>query len=199
MSALDARFRKDSAFLHAHGIDVGPATFTKLVREVVQSFPKGLRGDPAQELTAEEAALLERGGGDLTARDLGENDPVARAAADLVALVQGSLTTAQAALELGVDPSRIRQRLSDKTIYGFRWEGRWLLPPFQFDQRKVIRGLDQIFPVLEPNLSPIEVHSWLTTPDPEFHADRLGQDLTPLEWLKLGYSPEPLIHIARNL
>ncbi|MBI5445941.1 MAG: hypothetical protein HY900_32595 [Deltaproteobacteria bacterium] len=143
--------------------------------------------------------MIERGGGTLEARDLAGNDPVAQAVAEMVALVKSSLTTTEAAARLGVDPSRIRQRLAERTLYGFEWEGRWLLPSFQFEEDRFVRGLEAVFPLLDPELSPIEVESWLSNPDPDLHAEKLGRDLTPLEWLRLGYPIQRLAHIARNL
>lgn len=53
-----------------------------------------------------------------------------------------SLTTAEAARRTGVDASRIRQRLGERTLLGFhRAGGRhdWLLPAFQFEL-----GLDEL-------------------------------------------------------
>lgn len=57
-------------------------------------------------------------------------------------LEAASLTTAEAADRRGVDASRIRQRLGERTLFGFhRAGGRhdWLLPAFQFEL-----GLDEL-------------------------------------------------------
>jgi hypothetical protein len=195
----EERLQRDRAYLHAHGIDVEPATLSELVREVVGRMPGMLRDDPRSELTPEEVATLERGGGDLTPRDLASEDPVARGVAEMAALVGRSLTTKQAAEFLGVDPSRVRQRLADRTLYGFRWAGQWRVPMFQFDEEGLVRGLEEIIPLLDPDLSPLEVYLWLTTPDAELRADNLDRDLTPLEWLRLGFTMAPLRHIAKHL
>lgn len=81
------------------------------------------------------------------------------------------LTTAEAADQIGVDTSRIRQRLAQRSLLGFHRAGgrhEWLLPSFQFEL-----GLDDL-PGLWGRLlralpnpdatSPTALVSWLTQP-----------------------------------
>lgn len=82
-----------------------------------------------------------------------------------------SLTTAEAADRMGVDASRVRQRLGERTLLGFhRAGGRhgWLLPAFQFDLGleelpelwgRLLRALPQ-----PDETSPTALVSWLTLP-----------------------------------
>lgn len=82
-----------------------------------------------------------------------------------------SLTTAQAADRMGVDASRIRQRLGERTLLGFhRTGGRhdWLLPVFQFDLGlaelgelwgRLLRALPD-----PDETSPTALVSWLMVP-----------------------------------
>lgn len=86
-------------------------------------------------------------------------------------LEAASLTTAEAADRRGLDASRIRQRLGERTLLGFhRAGGRhdWLLPAFQFEL-----GLDEL-PDLWGRLlralpspddaSPTALVAWLSQP-----------------------------------
>src|SRR5271163_4048860 len=70
-----------------------------------------------------------------------EHDPLIRTIADYMALLETSLTTAEAARYLKVDVSRIRQRLRERSLYGIDYDGEKRLPLFQFQGRKVIPGL----------------------------------------------------------
>ena len=97
-----------------------------------------------RDIMTKEVATLERGGGDLTPRDLGSEDPVARGVAEMAGLLGASLTTKKTAELLGVDPSRVRQRLAERTLYGFRRAGQWRVPTFQFDQKGLVPGLEEL-------------------------------------------------------
>lgn len=56
-------------------------------------------------------------------------------AADYMALLESSHSTAEAARFLGVDASRIRQRIRERSLYGIEYENAWRLPRFQFERR----------------------------------------------------------------
>jgi hypothetical protein len=47
-----------------------------------------------------------------------------------MALLEESLTTAQAAKLLCVDVSRMRQRLRERSLFEIEYEGSWRLPRF---------------------------------------------------------------------
>ena len=109
-------------------------------------------------------------GADFTLRDLGERDPIARAAALLVDLLAASLTTTQVAEKLGVASSRIPQRLSDRTIYGIRSGGRWRLPAFQFDGKRLVPSIGKVLPNLHPELPTVVVYRWFPLPNVDPYA-----------------------------
>lgn len=109
-------------------------------------------------------------------------------------LEAASLTTAEAADRGGVDASRIRQRLGERTLLGFhRAGGRhdWLLPAFQFeldlDQLPDLWGrLLQALPSPD-DTSPTALVAWLTQP-----RDHLGGQ-SRAEGLAAGTDVEQLI------
>jgi len=90
--------------------------------------PSHAVADPRTELTAEERALLEAGGADLRPLGPGEDEPVVRAAAEYAALLASALTVPAAARRLGVDGSRVRQRLAARQLYGIRRPTGWPIP-----------------------------------------------------------------------
>ncbi len=64
---------------------------------------------------------------------------------DYMALLETSLSTAEAAAILNVDVSRIRQRIRERTLFGIEYEGEWRLPRFQFERKRCCPGLQKCF------------------------------------------------------
>jgi len=190
----------ESRFLKAHGIDLSPEAFQRLVHDAVNTFPRVYLANPATELSPEELRVLVREGYDLEPKPLDGRDPIALAAAEFAVLVQASLTVPAVARLLGVDPSRVRQRLKkERTLYGFRWEGDWRIPTFQFEEGRFLPHLGEVVAAIPEGLHPLAVYRWFTSPAPDLHDDHLDRDLSPREWLLIGHSPEEVVHIARYL
>jgi len=187
------------AYLHAHGIDVPAQRFDRMVRAAVEQLAATLRGTAREELTPAEASVLEAGGFDLSARTKQGEDPVARAAAVHAALLQTALTTREAAARLDVHPSRIRQRLRDRTIYGMRAESEWRIPTFQFEGDRLLPAVAEVFPEIDPDFHPAAVYRWFTSPSPDLHDEELEEDLSPRAWLATGRAVEPVVQLARHL
>ena len=134
------------AFLHAHGIEVAPEELDPMLREAISRLRRTLyRPNSRADLTREEARTLEQGNFMLDNRQ-GVQDPLAQTVAEYAALLRSSLSTADAAKRLGVNPSRIRQRLTSEppTLYGIRIGSCWYIPDFQFDGDKAIQGLGKV-------------------------------------------------------
>jgi hypothetical protein len=117
----------------------------------------------------------------------------------MTALLATSLTAKQAAEGMGVDPSRVRQRLADRTLYGVLWKHRWMLPLFQFHEGVAPPGLERVLPELPTDLSPIAVERWFHRPSPNLHSEEIGRGLSPREWLLAGLPAEKPARIARHL
>jgi hypothetical protein len=189
----------DTAFLHAHGIAVSPATLDKQLTAAVSQLQRTLYGESRDELTEPELRVLETGGFDLNSREQEGADPLALAAAEYAALLKTSLTTATVAAKLGVDQSRIRQRLAERTLYGFRQESHWLIPAFQFAQDQLLPGIGTVVSQLDPELHPVTVMRWFLTPQPDLYVEAIDRMLSPRDWLRLGYPTEPLAQLAARL
>jgi hypothetical protein len=193
------------ALLAARGLRVSLRQFTELVQEAVARLPMGVETRSSRhDLTAPEAQALERAGFTLDFRDRQKDDPVADTTALYTALLSDSLSTSEAAALLGLNPSRIRQRLlaRPRTLYGIQLRSGWRLPRFQFAGRQLVPGIDEVITALDPELHPVAVVSWFTSPNPDLSIEREGEEpvlLRPLQWLSSGQSPSQAAELAANL
>lgn len=127
-----------------------------------------------------------------------ENDPLIKSQAQYMALLEDSLSAADAAKLLRVDVSRVRQRLRERSLFGVEYEGSWRLPRFQFERRLVIPGLAQALKSLPPDLFPLDVVDWFVLPDPDLQLDSDTAPLSPREWLLSGRPIEAVTTLARD-
>jgi hypothetical protein len=184
------------------GIEIDPE---ELDRRIAQAILETVAGvpliDPAPELTAEERRLLEAGGADLSPLRPGEKEALLHTASEYAALLSSSLTVTEAARRLGVDGSRIRQRLAAHQLYGIRRPAGWLIPRFQFEGNHLVPGLERVLPRLDPRLHPLAVVSWLARPCPDLSrpGDVEETPISPLEWLRGGGSPEIIAELADDV
>jgi hypothetical protein len=148
---------------------------------------------------AETAALRSVGAFKYEAPVRADNDPLIRSLAEFMALLEESLSAAEAAKLLHVDVSRVRQRLRERSLFGIEHEGSWRLPRFQFERRLVIPGLAQILKALPPDLFPLDIVDWFVLPDPDLQLDSDAAPLSPREWLLSGRPVEAVVTLARDL
>ncbi len=188
------------AFLHAHGLAVRPERLNSMVEEAVSRLRPGLYPpDPRGDLTAGEEALLRQGGFDLRPLSARNEGALARTAAKYAALLETGLTTSQAAARLEVDPSRVRQRLLDRTLYGVRTGAGWRIPAFQFEGERLLPGLGRVVAALAPHLHPVAVFNWFTLPHPDLVVEELDRPVSPREWLAAGLPAEAVVDLARDM
>jgi excisionase family DNA binding protein len=172
------------------GLTVESADFERLVIEAVERvLPRRPPVDARDELSRDELGFLADAGVDLmdfAPRDRGVASPLAKTAADYAALLATSLTVSELADRLGVDVSRVRQRLTQHTLYGIKDGKVWRIPRFQLDDagQVLIPGLHRVAPHWV-GVHPIEVMRWFTLP----HVDLAGleeQSVSPRDWLLTG-------------
>jgi len=199
MIATQIGHRDATTFLRSRGIDTLPGTLARVLQGVVENLREVVRSEPGGGLPEAEREALRAVGFSFEEERFGASDPVARAAAEMTALLATSLTAKQAAAGMGVDSSRVRQRLADRTLYGVLWKHRWLLPLFQFHEGAPLPGLERVLPEVPSDLSPIAVERWFLRPSPDLHAGEIGRDLSPREWLLAGLPPEKPARIAGHL
>lgn len=141
----------------------------------------------ASQLSAADEAVLRAHGGIAEPVD---DDRAVRAAAlrsassNLAALARGSLSVEQAATLLGVDASRVRHRVRDRALYGFKIGAGLRLPTWQFEGDAPIPGLRAVLAALPTDVHPLEVAGFMTTPDPDLTVG--DEPLNVRDWLLGG-------------
>lgn len=184
--------RNTRLYFLAHGLEIDdPKALEAAVRQAAQ------RLSGIQALSKGEAALLRKGGLNLAIES--GADPLADTSAAFAALLRDCLDTAEAAARLAIPIRRLRQMLTSRgTLYGFRINGRWRIPSYQFtEQAGLIPGIDQVNRVLDRALHPVAVYRWFTRPDSDLEVE--GTVLSPLAWVKSGLSAEAVRRIAAEL
>ncbi|MBI4607326.1 MAG: hypothetical protein HY721_35620 [Planctomycetes bacterium] len=166
-------------------------------------------GPVGQALTeAEERTLAE--GGFHPARAAPAPDALRRTAQEYYSLLTQSLDVPAAARLLGVNASRIRQRVGGRppSLYGIKLNREWRLPRFQFHGKGTVPGIEAAIRELDPEAHPLAVVRWFITP----HQDLLQEDrpsgrhktfhaaaLSPVDWLLEGRSASVLAALAAQI
>lgn len=159
---------------------------------------RGSGEGPTNLFTEEEARILGEGGLDLSPRRPDEPDVVVRTAARYAVMLVQAKSATEVAHDLGVTSARIRQRASERTLYGIRDGDEWRFPGWQFDASgRPIRGLGAVFPVMPRDLHPIAVFRFLSEPSPDLEIE--DEPVSPLAWLATGGDPAPVGAIAATL
>ena len=123
-----------------------------------------------------------------------------RTAADYEHLRVTSLSAEEAARRLGVNASRVRQRLAERSLYGIKEGKAWLLPAFQFREEGEVPGLDAVVRRLPPDIGAVAVARWFASRNPDLCTrDEEERPLTPLQWLLAGNPPGPAAELAAAL
>lgn len=188
-----------TAVLERAGLRVDPEEFDRLVAEALEEvIPLRPSPDPAAELSDQELATLTAGGMRFDPLQAGRDQPLVRTAALYAALLASSLSVAQAAAQLGVGESRIRQRLGERTLYGVKRPGAWRLPRFQFAAQGTVPGIERVLQRLAPDLHPLAVVGWFTTPNPDLTVGEDERPISPLDWLNAGLPAEAVADPAED-
>lgn len=150
-------------------------------------------------LAAAEAALLDEAG--FREDDGDRPGALERSRIRYELLVGQSLPLERAAKVLGVNTSRLRQRLAQRTLYGIKVGRAWKLPAFQFDPRrkKLVRGIEQVLPNLREDAHPLAVATWFTTPHEDLVAGEDDAPLTPVEWLSAGSPVDVVAELVKEV
>jgi hypothetical protein len=192
-----------TAALERAGIHVAVEELEALVNAAVeQALPPYAPVDARQALPPAELAFFVDAGvtlDELAPLDAGVETPELRTAAKHAGMLASALSVQQAAQRLGVDGSRVRQRLVEHTLYGVRLDGAWRLPLFQFsdDGRGIVPGFGELAPAFA-GLHPVDVATWFTTP----HVDLVvGEDIrvSPRDWLLGGGDARLLVPLVEEL
>ncbi len=185
-------------YFTARGLQsTAPEGLNAALRLVLDSMPTLLYGEPADELTMAEQALLKAGGIDLNT--VINHDPLAETAVKFAAIIDTSLSIKEAAKRIGKAESHVRQMIARRTLYSILLENRRYIPIFQFDKKgKLVRHISKVNAALRPDIHPVAVFEWYE-PDPELYVNEdMEQTVSPIAWLNSGQDVKPLVTLARR-
>lgn len=183
----------------ACGGDVSALAADLLVEAITivgSAHPATASGGP---LAGDERDVLVAVGVDAEARP--DPTPGCRGILDRVRLLSEGLSVAEAADHLGVNQSRVRQRLDERSLVGLRArDGRaWILPAFQFvgdgASGGELPGLAQVLRRIRRDCPPSAVAAFFETPQPDLESDE-DRSLSPHDWLLAGGDPEIVAVLA---
>ncbi len=188
------------ALIKSRSVEVEPNELLFSLFFALVELPEAQQADPRRSLTPGELKTITRGGFDTTSREQKGLNPLARGVLEFSSLIAQSLTVPAAAKRLDVNDSRIRQRLTKRTLYGFKIGREWKLPQFQFTDDGEIPGIAKVISVLPTDLHPVEVSKWFHAPNLDLYSDKkTEQPMTPLDWLRSGYDPKQVAELAEHL
>jgi hypothetical protein len=167
------------------------AAFDVAEDDFADELARDLRAAPdvaASGLTDHEEAILAEHGG-ISASTRRDARSAARAmlrafSSNLAEQTRTSISIPQAAELLHVDASRVRHRLRDRALYGFKIGSGVRLPLWQFDGDAPVPGLRAVLATLPAELHPLEVGGFMTTPDPDLTI--ADEPTSPRDWLTHG-------------
>lgn len=176
--SVEDRYRRgdldfESAVREATGADIDREVFARIVHSLTPDSPA------VPDLSDHDASVLEEAG--FVA------DPAAATASRLdrqfrmQSLVRHSLSVAEAAERLGVSTARIRQRLTDGTLWAFDSGRSRLLLPALFTETGGVPHLEKVLPLITKDLHPLTVQALLTVPQPSLTVE--GRPVSIVEWL----------------
>lgn len=190
----------ETHYFEVHGlVPQVPAELNESLREAIGALERLLYPLSDDELTDAEQAVLERGGVEVAAgADAGGLDPMGRHAVEFAAILATSLSPAEAAEELGVSPARARQMIQSGALFAVRVGARWRVPRFQFGRDGLVSNIGAVNAAVPRTLDAVSLQRWYAAPDPDLPGPD-GEPVSPLDWLRAGRSPLPLIGIVREL
>lgn len=122
----------------------------------------------------------------------------ARAAATFAELLAGSIVgDVAAARMLGVDRTRVSQKVSERSLFAVASGGERYFPLWQFVDGKPLRGLKEVLGALDEALHPLTVNHWFLTPNREL--DLHGDAMSPVAWLATGGDTKATVRLAEDV
>ncbi|MFC9253235.1 DNA-binding protein [Amycolatopsis thailandensis] len=172
------------------GLKVDADEFLTLVEDAARRLSPP-NPDPSHYFSADQRAALTDVGLDLSPRSEDEPDFRARTVAAHAVLADSALSVLEAAKALGVDDSRIRHRLKEGRLTGWKDQG-WRLPSWQFTGSGVLPGLEVVLRAIPEDQPALVVAAFMSTPQSDLVIN--DHPATPRQWLLSGGDPE---HVAK--
>jgi hypothetical protein len=184
------------AALARAGLRVDSDEFLALVEDAAARLAP-VDPDPADYFTDAQRTALSDVGLDLSPRRERERDPRAKTVALQAVLRDTALSVAGAAERVGVDSSRIRHRLADGRLAGWKDRGGWRLPVWQFTDAGVLPGLETVLAAVPGDQPPLVVAGFMTTAQQDLRT--ADEPTTPRDWLLAGGDPAAVARLVATL
>lgn len=101
------------------------------------------------------------------------------------------------AARLGLDPSRIRQRLRERSLLAVELNGERRLPRFQFEDDIEVPGLARVL-AATAGMAPLPFAMWFLSATPDLEGAN-DTPLSPREWLLRTGEVDAVLDLARDL
>lgn len=186
-----------SDLLVRYGIDISEDELVEAFRPVLEAAGRPL----ATTVPADEATFLaDHAGMAIDSTGAGERRPgtvLERLTGEFGDLTR-SLSGRELAERWGIDPSRVRHRARDGSLYAVRAVRALRFPSWQFDgDVRPLPALPRILAALPADLHPLEVEGWMTTANGNLIVD--GRATTPRDWLIGGGDLTAVIEVAASV
>ena len=191
--------QSEALFFQMYGLNAqAPEALNEALQRAIESMHRTLYAPSRDELTPSELELLEQVGVEVEESPR-RADPMITYATEFAAILASSLSPAQAGVRLGgVTAVRVRQMIRNRSLFALRLEGRWKIPVFQFGDEGLVPNVGAVNAALPATLDPVSVLRWYSCPDPEL-VTPAREILSPLDWLRSGMEPGPVVALARDL
>lgn len=178
------------------GLRVGAREFLTLVADAARRLAPP-NPDPSIYFSVEQHAALTDVGLDLSPYVDGEPDYRAKTVAAHAVLAESALTVGAAADVLGVDSSRIRHKLNKHRLMGWKVQGEWRLPSWQFTESGVLPGLETVLAALPDDQPVLVMAAFMSTPQSDLVINE--RPATPRQWLLAGGDPDMVARLTATL
>jgi len=182
------------------GIVGGAKAVTNAAATFIRRHPLTTFPPSSQDLSENDIKLLEEGGFPKAPNDISLSDNIAIIAGEVGVMIASALSQSQAAQLLGVNQSRIRQRISQTTLYAITGNNRTkVLPSFQFTEKGALPGLEKVLPAINKEAHPVVIQRFFVTASVDLYSDELKINLSPRDWLISEHSPKLIVRMAADL
>lgn len=175
-------------------LQMGLEQVLQALEDVADAVPVGA-GDAAAHLSEHDQAALREAGLLRQPHPGGAIRSPALASIRYAQLLAKGLTVKEASARLGVSEGRIRQRLADRSLYGFQTKQGWRLAGFQFTESGSLPGLELVLRALPDKWHPLSVEGFFTRPN----VDTDEGYVSVAEWLASGGDPDEAVELARDV
>jgi hypothetical protein len=177
------------------GLKVDANEFLTLVEDAARKLSPP-NPDPSHYFSADQRAALIDVGLDLSPHADGEADFRARTVAAYAVLAESSMTVLEAASALNIHDSRIRHRLKEGRLTGWK-DPDWKLPSWQFTGSGVLPGLETVLRALPEDQPALVVAAYMNTRQSDLVIN--DQPATPRQWLLAGGDPDSVARLIAML